>query len=72
MEIIAQDRPGLLYHVSIALLECKVRLISAKVSTVGEKAEDTFFIIDRDGKPVSSHEQRACLEKSLKNYLRNL
>ncbi|WP_423907971.1 [protein-PII] uridylyltransferase [Candidatus Spongiihabitans sp.] len=69
MEIIAQDRPGLLYHVSIALLECKVRLISAKVSTVGEKAEDTFFIIDRDGKPVSSHEQRACLEKSLKNYL---
>lgn len=69
MEIIAQDRPGLLYHVSIALLECKVRLISAKVSTVGEKAEDTFFIIDRDGKPVSSDEQRACLEKSLKNYL---
>ncbi len=69
MEIISQDRPGLLYHVAIALLECKVRLISAKVSTVGEKAEDTFFITDRDGNPISSQEQRQCLEEKLKHYL---
>ncbi len=69
MDIVSQDRPGLLYHVSIALLECKVRLISAKVSTVGEKAEDTFFIVDRDGNPVSSNEQRCCLQQKLEYYL---
>ena len=69
MEIVSQDRLGLLYHVALALLECKVRLISAKVSTVGEKAEDTFFITDRDGNPVSSQEQRRCLEEKLKRYL---
>ncbi len=69
MEVISQDRPGLLYHVSIALLECKVRLISAKVSTVGEKAEDTFFITDRDGQPVKLQSQRKCLESRLIEYL---
>ncbi|NKB76003.1 MAG: [protein-PII] uridylyltransferase [Gammaproteobacteria bacterium] len=69
MEIVSQDRPGLLYHVSMALLECKVKLLSAKVSTVGEKAEDTFFITDRDGNPVQSTEQRKCLEDRLKASL---
>ncbi|MDD9857918.1 MAG: [protein-PII] uridylyltransferase [Gammaproteobacteria bacterium] len=69
MEVIAQDRPGLLYHVSLALLECKVRLISAKVSTVGEKAEDTFFITDRDGAPVDSEAVRDCLRRRLQRSL---
>ncbi len=69
MEIVSQDRPGLLYHVSVALLECKVRLVSAKVSTVGEKAEDTFFITDRDGNPVNSRKQRECLQGRLQKYL---
>ena len=70
MEIISQDRPGLLYHVSVALVECKVRLVSAKVSTVGEKAEDTFFITDRDGNPVDSRQQRSCLQSRIQKYLR--
>ena len=70
MEIISQDRPGLLYHVSVALVECKVRLVSAKVSTVGEKAEDTFFITDRDGNPVESRQQRSCLQSRIQKYLR--
>lgn len=65
MEIVSQDRPGLLYHVSTVLLECKVKLVSAKISTVGEKAEDTFFITDRDGAPVSSTEQRDQLKERI-------
>ena len=69
MEIVSPDRPGLLYHVSMALLECKVRLLSAKVSTVGEKAEDTFFITDRDNNPVTSKTQRDCLENRIKSLL---
>ena len=69
MEVVAQDRPGLLYHVAQALLECKVRLISAKVSTVGEKAEDTFFITDRDGAPVDSKAVRARIRRRLQRAL---
>ncbi len=69
MEVVAQDRPGLLYYVSMALLECKVKLISAKVSTVGEKAEDTFFITDRDGAPVDCAATRDRLRVRLKRDL---
>ncbi len=65
MEVVANDRPGLLYHVALALHECKVRLVSAKVSTVGERAEDTFFITNRDGEPVSDDAQRTCLTQRL-------
>ena len=69
MEVVSQDRTGLLYHVARALRECKVKLISAKVSTVGEKAEDTFFITDRDNKPVAATSQREQLQSRLKAYL---
>ncbi|MYB33797.1 MAG: HD domain-containing protein [Gammaproteobacteria bacterium] len=69
MEITSQDRPSLLYNVSRALFEQKVRLLSAKVSTLGEKAEDTFFITDRDGLPMSDPRQRSSLESRVKSLL---
>ena len=48
MEVSAQDRPGLLYLVARTLLDCKVNVLSAKITTYGERAEDVFFIVDRD------------------------
>ncbi len=69
MEITSQDRPSLLYNVARALFEHKVRLVSAKVSTLGEKAEDTFFITDRDGHPMSDPRQRSFLESRIKFLL---
>ncbi len=69
MEVVAQDRPGLLYQVSLALLQCKVRLVSAKITTAGERAEDVFFIVDRDGHPVSSQSQQSCLREHIHEAL---
>jgi len=69
MEIVSQDRPGLLYQVAKALHDCKVKLVSAKVSTVGERAEDTFFITDRDDNPVNTSKQRKCLRDRLTQAL---
>lgn len=71
MEITAQDRPGLLYQVSMALNTCGVRLSAAKVSTFGERAEDVFFIVDRDNKPIDSADQRQCLENEITQRLFN-
>jgi len=65
MEVVAQDRPGLLYQVALALQRCKVRLVTAKVATYGARAEDIFFITDRDGRPVADAEQQACLESEV-------
>ena len=54
MELTAQDHPGLLHQVAKALLENKVLLTAAKVSTVGERAEDVFYLTDRDGLAINN------------------
>ncbi len=46
MTIKASNRPALLSHVGQALIECKVFLENAKISTFGEKVEDVFVIKD--------------------------
>ncbi len=69
MEVVAQDRPGLLYQVALALSHCRVNLVAAKVSTYGERAEDVFFVNTRDGKPLTDAEQMKCLETEIARRL---
>jgi len=72
MEVVAQDRPGLLYQVALVLQQCRVRLVTAKVATYGERAEDIFYITDRDGQPITATGQQACLEDGIKERLDQL
>ncbi|MDQ8023001.1 MAG: [protein-PII] uridylyltransferase [Moraxellaceae bacterium] len=44
LSIIATDRPGLLYTVARTLAEHDVNLHTAKIATLGERAEDTFLV----------------------------
>ena len=65
MEISAQDRPGLLYLVVRTLLLHKVKLLSAKITTSGARAEDVFFIVDRDSAPISDEAIQDTLKKEI-------
>jgi [protein-PII] uridylyltransferase len=69
MEVVAQDRPGLLLAVAKALLSCKIRLVTAKVATFGEKAEDIFYITDRDGQPINDPDLQSRLADQIKTSL---
>jgi [protein-PII] uridylyltransferase len=69
MEVIAQDRPGLLHQVANALVHCKARLVNARVSTFGEKAEDVFLLHDRDGGEIRSKTQKDCLAAKIRQAL---
>lgn len=69
MEVIAQDQPGLLHRVARCLLSCKVRLVTAKIATFGERAEDIFFITDRDGNTVDDPSIRDCLSDRIHSAL---
>lgn len=53
MEIVAGDRPGILCQVGQALRQHKVAIQAAKIVTVGERAEDVFYITDQHGAPLS-------------------
>jgi len=65
MEVTAQDRPGLLYQVALALKQCRVNLMTAKVATYGERAEDIFFVNSRDRHQPLDVEQIKCLESEI-------
>ena len=70
MKLLTDDRPGLLSQVGYAFAKCKIKLINAKIATIGAEAEDTFFITDRNDKPLASREQFEALEKEIQERLR--
>jgi [protein-PII] uridylyltransferase len=52
LELIAGDRPGLLCDVGNVLQAERVELHGAKIMTVGERAEDVFYITGFDHRPL--------------------
>ena len=52
LELVAGDRPGLLCDVGKVLWEENVELHAAKIGTMGERAEDVFYVTDRERAPL--------------------
>ena len=46
LEIVSIDRPGLLVDVSEVLRKNNIWIESAKIATIGERAEDVFYLRD--------------------------
>jgi [protein-PII] uridylyltransferase len=53
LELVAGDRPGLLCDVGKVLWEERVDLHGAKIATIGERAEDVFYITDLAQQPLT-------------------
>jgi [protein-PII] uridylyltransferase len=53
LELTAGDRPGLLCDVGKVLMQEGVELHAAKIMTVGERAEDVFYLTDFDNQPLA-------------------
>jgi [protein-PII] uridylyltransferase len=52
LELIAADRPGLLSEVGKVFKAERIDLNGARIMTVGERAEDVFYLTDKDGHPL--------------------
>ena len=68
MEIVAGDRPGLLSEIGQLLREHLINIQTAKILTIGERAEDVFFITDDSGNPLDAG-QCDELEKAITHTL---
>ncbi len=64
MELVAGDRPGLLSMVGRIFVKFDIYIETAKIVTVGERAEDVFYLTDLSGSPLS---QKLC--ESVRNAL---
>lgn len=69
MEIIAGDRPGLLATIGRALLDCEVRVLDARISTIGETAENIFLLSDMHNKPITKPEAVDTIKQILQDRI---
>lgn len=65
LELITADRPGLLARVGDVFARFRLRLHEARIATLGNRAEDIFFLTDHQGQPLSSEEGRKALTQAL-------
>ncbi|NNM62723.1 MAG: [protein-PII] uridylyltransferase [Steroidobacteraceae bacterium] len=54
LELVAADRPGLLSDVGKVFKAEHVAIDGAKIMTIGERAEDVFYITDAEGLPLAA------------------
>jgi [protein-PII] uridylyltransferase len=54
MELVAADRPGMLSKVGQAFIELSIDIDAAKIMTIGERAEDVFYVSDEAGAPLDA------------------
>jgi [protein-PII] uridylyltransferase len=71
VELEALDAPGILAKIGHAFVDCQVTLKLAKISTIGERAEDVFIVNNAEGKSLTPQEQVA-LKQQLKFKLDQL
>jgi [protein-PII] uridylyltransferase len=63
LELIAGDRPGLLSEVGKVLLAERVDVVTARILTIGERAEDVFHVTDDRGQPLGEDARRRLQER---------
>ncbi|MEN6671250.1 [protein-PII] uridylyltransferase [Psychrobacter sp. B38] len=54
MSLETLDQPGLLARVGQVFLQEKIEVHAARITTLGERAEDMFYISDQNDEPLSS------------------
>jgi len=52
-ELVTADQPGLLSRVGHVFIEQGINIASAKIMTIGERAEDVFYISDLEGRALA-------------------
>jgi [protein-PII] uridylyltransferase len=67
LEVVAGDRPGVLARIAYTLAKANVNVVSAKINTLGDRAEDVFLI---DGARLHDEQALLRLETAIYEQLR--
>ena len=63
VELIAGDRPGLLSQIAKVFMAERVDIYNSKIMTVGERAEDVFYVADESGQPLTADAQQRLAQR---------
>lgn len=67
MEFVALDSPGLLATIGATFAELSIHLHAAKITTIGERAENLFIITSEQGTRLNEEQQTALSAKLVEN-----
>jgi len=65
LELMTADRPGLLSRVGSVFRDLGVRIHTARIATLGERAEDVFFVTDTGNRPFRDPALRERIREAL-------
>jgi [protein-PII] uridylyltransferase len=69
VELVTTDRAGLLSTIGLAFTELHIQLHDAKITTIGSRAEDVFYISDQNGQPITDEMQKQVISGRILQYV---
>ncbi len=69
LDVTTADRPSLLAKIGDIFKKHDIRIQSARISTLGERVEDIFFVVDKDNQPIKDLELCQTLQSELETRL---
>lgn len=69
IELITTDRAGLLSTLGQAFNHLDIQLHDAKITTIGSRAEDMFYVSDLLGKPVTDTVERQKIHDTMRRFI---
>ncbi|HUH36405.1 MAG TPA: [protein-PII] uridylyltransferase [Spongiibacteraceae bacterium] len=69
LEVVTPDRPGLLARIGKIFYEYGIELQKAKITTLGERVEDVFYITDNRQRPITSPELQDAIQEAIRREL---
>ncbi|GAB3488638.1 [protein-PII] uridylyltransferase [Marinomonas epiphytica] len=69
LEVTAPDRPGLLALIGQFFMNQNIMLHKAKIATIGERVEDTFYITEENGDLITDSDQMDSICQLLKEKI---
>ena len=69
LEINARDMPGLLSRLGEAMDSLGIRVHNARINTLGEQAQDIFYVTTRNNEMITDESQQAKIREVLEKAL---
>ncbi len=69
IELITTDHAGLLSKIGSAFIKQHVNLLSAKITTIGSRAEDMFYITDQQLQPITDPDKQNQIREEMLKML---
>ncbi len=65
LEVNTLDRPGVLAQIGLILAKMGVSVLNARITTLGERADDIFFVVNEKGETIAEKEIGQQLKEAL-------